>query len=210
MLDRYHEKATIDRLVGGVRDGVSGALVLRGEPGIGKTTLLDYAADRGVDMQICRVGGVEPEMGLGFAALHQLLLPFVPALEQLPPPQRDALACALGLASGSAPDAFLVGLATLTLLTNAAAERPLLCVIDDMQWVDHASAAVLVFVARRLFADGIGMLFAIRDPAERQVRLDGLRELTLVGLPDREAQELLGFVSGVRVNPRVGERIVAE
>ncbi|MBV8219730.1 MAG: AAA family ATPase, partial [Solirubrobacterales bacterium] len=210
MLDRRDEKATIDRLVGGVRDGMSGALVLRGEAGIGKTTLLEYAAACAADLQVSRVVGVEAEMELGFAALHQLVLPFLPGLEQLPPPQRDALACALGLACGNAPDGFLVALAALTLLGNAAAERPVLCAVDDVQWLDQASAAVLAFVARRLVTGGIGMLFAIRDPAERRVALDGVPELTLPGLPDREARELLASVSGVPVNPRVGERIVAE
>jgi hypothetical protein len=210
VLDRQREKAAIDRLLGGVRGGVSGALVLRGEAGIGKTTLLEYVAVRAADLEVSRVVGVEAEMELGFAALHQLVLPFVPGVDELPSPQRDALACALGLAAGSAPDGFLVGLAVLTLLGNAAAERPVLCVIDDVQWLDQASAGVLAFVGRRLVVGGIGMVFAVRDPAERRVALDGLPELMLAGLPDREAGELLASVSGGPVNPRVGERIVAE
>ena len=210
MLDRQQEKGALDRLLREVREGASGALVLRGEPGIGKTALLDYVVASATDMQVVRVVGVESEMELGFAALHQLVLPFVPAFDQLPPPQRDALACAFGLVAGNAPDAFLVGLAALTLLANAATEQPLLCVIDDVQWLDHASAAVLAFVARRLFVDRIGMLFAVREPAERRVPLDGLPVLPLAGLPPREARELLASVSGVRVNPRVGERIVAQ
>ena len=210
MLDRHQEKAALDRLLRNVREGVSGALVLRGEPGIGKTALLDYAVAAAADMQVARVVGVESEMELGFAALHQLVLPFVPAFDQLPPPQRDALASAFGLVAGNAPDGFLVGLAALTLLANTATEQPLLCVVDDVQWLDHASATVLAFVARRLFADRIGMLFAVCEPAERRVPLDGLPDLTLAGLPPREARELLVSVSGVPVNPRVGERIVAQ
>jgi len=210
VLDRHHEKAALDGLLRTVRAGLSGALVLRGELGIGKTALLDYAVASAPDMQLARVVGVESEMELGFAALHQLVLPFVPALDRLPTPQRDALACAFGLVSGNAPDGFLVGLATLTLLANAASERPVLCVIDDAQWLDQASAAVLAFVARRLFADRIGMLFAVREPVESQVPLDGLSELTLGGLPDREARELLSCASGVPVDARVAEQIVSQ
>ena len=210
MLDRQQEKAALNHLLRNVREGVSGALVLRGEPGIGKTALLDYAVTAAADMQVARVVGVESEMELGFAALHQLVLPFAPAFDQLPPPQRDALACAFGLVAGNAPDGFLVGVAALTLLANTATQQPLLCVIDDVQWLDHASAAVLAFVARRLFADRIGMLFAVREPGERRVPLDGLPALPLVGLPPREARELLTSVSGVPVNPRVGERIFAQ
>ena len=210
MLDRRDEKAALDGLLGRVREGLSGALVLRGEPGIGKTVLLDHAVASAPDMQVARVIGVESEMELGFAALHQLVLPFAPAFDRLPPPQRDALACAFGLVAGNAPDAFLVGLAALTLLADAATEQPLLCVIDDVQWLDQSSAAVLTFVARRLFADRIGMLFAVREPAERTVPLDGLPELTLAGLPDREARELLATASGVPVDPRVCDRIVTQ
>ena len=210
MLDRRDEKAALDGLLGRVREGLSGALVLRGEPGIGKTVLLDHAVASAPDMQVARVVGVESEMELGFAALHQLVLPFAPAFDRLPPPQRDALACAFGLVAGNAPDAFLVGLAALTLLADAATEQPLLCVIDDVQWLDQSSAAVLTFVARRLFADRIGMLFAVREPAERTVPLDGLPELTLAGLPDREARELLATASGVPVDPRVCDRIVTQ
>ena len=170
MLDRRDEKAALDGLLGRVREGLSGALVLRGEPGIGKTVLLDHAVASVPDMQVARVVGVESEMELGFAALHQLVLPFAPAFDRLPPPQRDALACAFGLVAGNAPDAFLVGLAALTLLADAATEQPLLCVIDDVQWLDQSSAAVLTFVARRLFADRIGMLFAVREPRSAPCR----------------------------------------
>ncbi|HUA48329.1 MAG TPA: ATP-binding protein, partial [Solirubrobacteraceae bacterium] len=210
MLDRHQEKEALDRLLRNVREGVSGALVLRGEPGIGKTALLDYAVAAAADMQVARVVGVESEMELGFAALHQLVLPFTPAFDQLPPPQRDALACAFGLVAGNAPDGFLVGLAALTLLANTATQQPLLCVVDDVQWLDHASATVLAFVARRLFADRIGMLFAVCEPAERRVPLDGLHELMVAGLPPREARELLASVSGAPVNQRVGERIAVQ
>lgn len=210
VLDRQQEKAALDRLLCSIREGFSGALVLRGDSGIGKTTLLDYAVASAADMRIARVVGIESEMELGFAALHQLVLPLMPALDRLPEPQRDALARAFGLVAGTAPGGFLVGLATLTLLANAASEQPLLCVIDDAQWLDQASAAVLSFVARRLFADRLGMLFAVCEPAEPHVSFDGLTELTLAGLPDREAREVLSRASGVPVSPLVAERITAQ
>ena len=142
---------------------MSGALVLRGEPGVGKSALLGYAVERAADLQIVRMVAVESEKTLGFAAVHQLLVPFLPAVDRLPEPQRRALGVAFGLVSGPPADPFLVGLAVLTLLSDAAEARPVLCVVDDAQWLDEESADILSFVARRLLADRVGMLFAIRE-----------------------------------------------
>lgn len=152
--------------------------MLRGEPGIGKTALLDYAAGRASGMRVASVVAVESEMELSFAALHQLLIPFLEHLGQLPAPQREALGCVFGLTSAGAapPDRFLVGLATLTLLAAVAAERPLL-VVDDAQWLDDVSADVLAFVARRVYADRVDLLFAVREPAGKRLPFGGLTEV---------------------------------
>jgi DNA-binding CsgD family transcriptional regulator len=210
LFDRGPEKEALDRVLAAVREGLSGALVVRGEAGIGKSALLEYAVESAADMQVARAVGIESEMELGFAALHQLLVPFLGRVERLPAPQREALGSAFGLAEGVAGDLFLVGLAALTLLADAATERPLLCVVDDGQWIDQASAGVLGFVARRLFADRIGMVFAVREPAERRVTFEGLSELRLGGLHDDDARELLASVAVGRLDERVGDRIVRE
>jgi DNA-binding CsgD family transcriptional regulator/tetratricopeptide (TPR) repeat protein len=162
------------------------------------------------DLQLTRVAGVEPEIDLGFAGLHQLLMPFLGELHELPAPQRAALQSAFGLVAGPPPDRFLVGLATLTLLTGAAASTPVLCVVDNAQWLDRASAEVLGFVARRLLADRVGMLFAVREGTKRALVFEGLPELSVGGLADHAARELLTAAAGGPVDPRVGERIVAE
>jgi len=199
-LDRVSERAHIDRFLASAGRGVSSVLVLRGEPGAGKTALLGYAADSATDFEVARIAGIESESELSFAGLHQLLLPFLDRLDALPQPQHRALATAFGLRDGGPANRFLVGLATLTMLSATA--RPLLCVIDDAQWLDQESADVLAFVARRLHADAVCMLFAVREPAERRVGLDGLPELRVGGLPPTEAHELLasaaaGIVDGV-------------
>ena len=147
LLDRVAETAALGGVLAAVRDGLSGVLVLRGEPGIGKTALLDWAARQAGDMQVARVAGVESEMNMGFAGLHQLLLPFLDGLQALPPPQRQALGSAFGLVTGPPPDRFLVGLAALTLMTDAAGGQPVLCLADDAQWLDQVSVEVLGFVA---------------------------------------------------------------
>jgi hypothetical protein len=165
-------------------------LVLRGEPGIGKTALLGYAAERAAGFQVVRAAGVESEMELPFASLHQLCRPMLGGLGQLPPPQRDALGTAFGLSSGTQPDRFLIGLAVLSLLSDTAEERPLLCLIDDAQWLDRSSAQVLAFVARRLQAESVVLLFAEREPGELD-ELAGLPDLQLQGLPEDCARELL-------------------
>ena len=162
LLDRVVETGALEGVLAAVRDGLSGVLVLRGEAGVGKTALLDWAAGQAGDMQVARVAGAEAEMDMGFAGLHQLLVPFLGGLEGLPAPQRQALGSAFGLVPGPPPDRFLVGLAALTVLTDAAAARPVLCLIDDAQWLNPVSIEVLGFVARRLYADRVGMVFATR------------------------------------------------
>ena len=204
---RRSECETLDRLLEGARAGRSGALVLRGEPGIGKTALLEYAIDSAADLDIARAVGFESEMELAYAALHQLCAPMLDRLERLPAPQRDALGTAFGLSSGTTPDRFLVSLAVLSLLSEAAETQPLLCVIDDAQWLDRESATALTFVARRLLAEPIAMLFATREPIEE---LRGLRELMVGGLPDSDARALLDFAVRGPLDDRVRDRIIAE
>ena len=210
LINRDEEKRALDLLVSAASEGHSGSLVLRGEPGIGKTMLLDYAVNRASGMQVARVTAVESEMELGFAAVHQLLIPFLPALSHLPAPQREALSSALGLADVAVPDRFMVGLAILTLLAGVASERPLLVVIDDAQWLDQVSAEVLAFVARRVYADSIAFLFAVREPGERRMPLEGMTEVRVSGLPDGAARDLLASVAEGPLDNAVGARIVAE
>ena len=208
LLDRKRERGQIDRVLGAARQGRSAALVLQGEPGTGKTTLLDYAAESGGDFEIVRLLGIESETELGFAALHQLLLPFLAGLRSLPAPQRDALAGALGLRRADSPDRFLLALAALTMLAGAAAKRPLLCIVDDAQWLDRESAGILGFIARRLGADAIAMLFTVRRPSERSAELDGLPWVQVGGLPAEEAGQLLASAVAGRVDREVSEQII--
>ena len=182
-------------------------LMMRGEAGVGKTALLEYVAGRARECRLARVTGVQSEMELAFAGLHQLCAPMLSRAERLPVPQREALRTAFGLAEGLPPDRFLVGLAVLSLLSEVAAERPLLCVIDDEQWLDHASAQALGFVARRLAADPVGLVFAARVPGEE---LTGLRELTVAGLPDDDARALLESALAGPLDARVRDLIVSE
>jgi len=209
LLDRTGETGTLREVLTAVRDGLSGVLVLRGEPGIGKTALLDWAGGQAGDMQVARVAGVQAEMGMGFAGLHQLLLPFLGGLDGLPGPQRQALGSAFGLTDGPTPDRFLVGLAALTLLTDAAAGLPVLCLIDDGQWLDQVSVEVLGFVARRLYADRVAMLFTVREREEQAAALAGLPELLLGGLPEEAAGELLAVSAAAPVDARVSAQIVS-
>jgi DNA-binding CsgD family transcriptional regulator len=204
---RRSECETLDRLLEGARTGRSGALVIRGEPGVGKTALLEYALDSAADLNIVRAVGVESEMELAFAALHQVCVPMLDRLERLPAPQRDALGTAFGLSSGTTPDPFLVSLAVLSLSSEAAETQPLVCLIDDAQWLDRASAKALAFVARRLLAESIAIVFATREPIEE---LRGLRELALGGLPDSDARELLALAVRGPLDERVRDRIIAE
>ena len=169
LLGRRSECAALDQLVASVREGLSRALVLRGEAGVGKSALLEYLVRRASGCGIARAAGVESEMELAFAGLHQLCAPFVDRLDRLPGPQREALGTALGLREGDAPDRFLVGLSVLSLLSDAAEDRPLICVVDDAQWLDGASAQALAFVARRLGAESVGLVFAVREPAGERI-----------------------------------------
>jgi len=197
----------LDELLEQVCRGRSTVLVMRGEAGVGKTALLEYVAGRARGCRLARVTGVQSEMELAFAGLHQLCAPMLSRAECLPVPQREALRTAFGLAEGLPPDRFLVGLAVLSLLSEVAAERPLLCVIDDEQWLDHASAQALGFVARRLAADPVGLVFAARVPGEE---LTGLRELTVAGLPDDDARALLESALAGPLDARVRDLIVSE
>jgi DNA-binding CsgD family transcriptional regulator len=210
LLDRELERGQIDRVLGVARHGRSAALVLQGEPGTGKTTLLDYAAESGEDFQIVRLLGIESEAELGFAALHQLLLPFQAGLRSLPAPQRDALGGALGLRRADSPDRFLLALAALTMLARAATKRPLLCIVDDAQWLDRESAGIMGFIARRVSADAIAMLFAVRGPSERAADLEGIPWVQIGGLPPEEAGQLLASAVAGRVDRRVSERVIAQ
>jgi DNA-binding CsgD family transcriptional regulator len=206
---RGQQCSAVDGLLAGVRAGRSRVLVIRGEAGIGKTALLGYAADAAPDFQVARAEGVESEMELPFAALHQLCGRMLGRLGALPGPQREALGVAFGLRSGSAPDRFLVGLAVLGLLSDVAAGQPLLCLVDDAQWLDQASAQVLAFVARRLDAESVALLFGTRDLAG-DGDLAGLPGLALAGLPDADARVLLASVLPGRLDDRVRDRIIAE
>ncbi|GAB2961659.1 LuxR family transcriptional regulator [Streptomyces pseudoechinosporeus] len=188
-------------------------LVLRGASGIGKTALLDYLVVRASRCRIVRAAGVESEMELAFAGLHQLCAPMLDRLEHLPGPQGDALGTAFGLSAGGTPDRFLVGLAVLGLLSGAAEEQPLVCLVDDAQWLDRASAQVLAFVARRLLAESVALVFAVREPSEEQVQeqeLAGLPELVVKGLSVDDAHALLDSAIPGRLDERVRDRIVAE
>jgi DNA-binding CsgD family transcriptional regulator len=206
---RRSERAALDSLFETVRAGSSGVVVLRGEAGIGKTALLEHALADADGYRVARAAGVESEMELAFGALHQLCAPFLSALDRLPPPQRNALRTAFGLSTGRPPDRFLVGLAVLSLLAVVAEDRPLLCVVDDAQWLDRVTAQTLVFVARRLLAEPIGLVFAAREPAAAD-ELSGLRELRLSGLDDLDAHALLEAATPGRIDKRVRDRIVAE
>ncbi len=206
---RRAECEMLDQLVADVRAGGSRILILRGEPGTGKTALLDYLAQRAAGCRVARVTGVEPEMEMAFAGLHQLCVPFLGRLGHLPDPQRDALRIALNMQAGNAPDCFAVGMAVLSLLSEAATERPLVCVVDDTQWLDHASARVLAFVARHLATTPAAVVFAVREPAGGQ-DLAGLPEFQLRGLADADARRLLDLTVVGPLDEQVRDRIIAE
>ncbi|MEJ1109609.1 MULTISPECIES: helix-turn-helix transcriptional regulator [unclassified Kribbella] len=206
---RRAESAQLDSLVTGVRSGQGQVLIVRGEAGIGKSALLDYLAGQAEGCRVARAAGVESEMELPFAGLHQLCAPMLDLAEHLPPPQRTALAVAFGLEFGGPPDRFLVGAAVLTLLSEVADREPLLCVVDDAQWLDQASAQALTFVGRRLFADRIGVVFGVRDPVTAP-EWRGFPELVVGGLANEDAGALLDAVVPGRLDERIRDRIVAE
>src|SRR6201988_1961520 len=207
LIGRHTECCELDRLVEAVRAGQSRAIVLCGEAGVGKTALLDYVAEQASDCRVIRAAGVQSEMELPFAALHQVCAPALGNLERLPVPQRDALRIAFGIKTGPVPDRFLVGLAVLGLLADVAEQQPLVCLIDDEQWLDRSSAQVLGFVARRVAAESVGLIFASRIPS---IDLVGLPQLAVEGLPAADAQALLDAVVVGPLDTRVRDRIVAE
>jgi DNA-binding CsgD family transcriptional regulator/tetratricopeptide (TPR) repeat protein len=207
LLGRADECALLDALVDAVRQGEGRSLVVRGEAGIGKTALLDHLVRAASDLTVLRAVGVESEMELAYAGLHQLCASLFDRLDRLPAPQRQALEVAYGLSTGGAPDRFLVGLAVLSLLSEAADERPIVCVVDDAQWLDRASALTLAFVARRLLAERVGVVFAAREPGGEFAHLPVLE---VRGLPRDDARALLGATVWLRLDERVSDRIVAE
>jgi DNA-binding CsgD family transcriptional regulator len=208
-LDRDAEREALDGLLAHARNGESGVLVVRGEPGIGKTALLRYVAGQASGLRVEQVASAEAEMELPFAGVHQLCVPLLDYLATLPQPQRDALNVALGVAPGEVPDRFLVGLAVLGLLSAAAEEQPLLCLVEDAQWLDAASGLILGFVARRLLAESIALVVSVREPDTRH-DFDGLPELVLDGLGEDDARTLLTRALPGRLDARVRDRIVAE
>jgi hypothetical protein len=206
LLNRHAERAALGRLLDVARARQSGVLVMRGVPGIGKTALLEDAIESAAGFRVARTAGVESDMELAFAALQQLCGPMLDRLDRLPGPQRDALGVAFGLKAGGVPDRFLVGLAALSLLSEVATERPLLCVIDDAQWLDRVSAQVLGFVARRLLAEPVALVIAAREPG---AEFSGLPGLLVEGLRTGDARELLRSVARGRLDERVQDRILA-
>jgi hypothetical protein len=204
---RRAERGTLDRFVEAVSAGESRALVVSGEAGVGKTALLEYLTERAAGCRVLRATGVQSEMELAFAALHQLCSPILDSLDRLPAPQGDALRTAFGIGSGAAPDKFLVGLAVLNLLSDVAEQRPLVCVVDDAQWIDRASAQVLGFVARRLVAESVGLVLAARIPSSD---LAGLPELVVQGLLAADARALLDSGLTGPLDSRVRDLILAE
>jgi DNA-binding CsgD family transcriptional regulator len=207
LTDRRAECGVLDQLLDAVRAGESRALVVHGEAGAGKTVLLEYLAERAAGCRIAGVAGVQSEMELAFAALHQLCAPLVDRLEVLPAPQREALQITFGLHSGPVPDRLLVGLAMLGLLSEVAAERPLVCLVDDAQWLDRASAQMMAFVARRLGTESLGLVFGARAMG---ADLAGLPELAVGGLAEGDARALLDAVLAGPIDARIRDQIVAE
>ena len=204
---RREECAALDRLIEAVRAGESRALLVRGEPGVGKTALLEYMVARAPGCRVARAAGVQSEMELAFAGLHQLLAPMLDRLERLPVPQRDALRMAFGIGPGSAPDRFFVALAVLSLLSDVAEDRPLICLVDDAHWLDSASVQVLTFVARRLEVESVGLVFAARAASEE---LTGLQELAVEGLRESDARAMLDSALHGPLDAAVRDRIVTE
>ncbi|MFH8561463.1 AAA family ATPase [Streptomyces sp. NPDC017988] len=209
---RRGECGALDQVIAGARTGRGQVLVLRGDAGVGKSALMEYLVGSAAGCQILRAVGVESEMELAFAGLHQLCVPLMGKLDRIPSPQRDALSVAFGLSAGSAPDRFLVGLAVLSLLAEAAEEQPIVCVVDDAQWLDQVSAQTLAFVARRVLAERVALVFALRTPTPAVAGgvFEGLREMVVGGLRDDDARALLKSVVPGRLDEGVRDRIVAE
>jgi hypothetical protein len=206
---RGHECGSLDRLLDDVHSGRSRVLVLRGEAGVGKSALLDYLVAKAPGCRVARAVGVESEMELAFAGVHQLCAPLLSHRERLPSPQRHALETAFGLSTGAPTDRFLVGLAVLSLLSEAAEARPLICVVDDAQWLDQASAQVLGFVARRLLAESVALVFAVRDTREDN-ELGNVPVMVIEGLSDADARALLNSAIPGKLDEGVRDRVIAE
>jgi DNA-binding CsgD family transcriptional regulator len=206
---RTGERDVLDRLLARVRQGESEALVIRGAAGMGKTALLRYSARQAAGFRVAELTGVEAEMELPFAGTHQLCAPMLDRLDALPAPQRNALSVALGLAPGEVPERFLIGLGVLSLLAAVAEERPLLCLVEDAQWLDAASSQIIGLVARRVRAESVAIVVAVREPAAAQ-DFHGVPELRLDGLPERHARALLRSVVTGRLDARIAERLVSE
>src|SRR5580700_6143575 len=207
LLNRLTERAALAQLLEAACGGRSGALVVRGEAGVGKTALLEDAIASAAGLRIARVAGIESEMELVYAALQQLCAPMLGGLDRLPDPQRQALGVVFVLRAGAPPDRFLVGLAALSLLADAAQKQPLLCVIDDAQWLDQSSAQALGVVARRLLGEPVALLVAAREPG---LEFRGLPELLVGGLSEADARDLLGTVISRPLDEQVRERFIAE
>lgn len=209
LVGRCIEREAIEQLLDAVREGLGGVLVLVGEAGIGKTRLLDHAAALAAGVELTRLVGVEAERPLGYGALHRLLRPHLHRLDRLPARQRDALNAAFGLADAAAPDRHMVGLAALTLLSDVTSELPMLCLVDDVHWLDRESAETLAFVARRLHADSLGLIFAARDGLDGRGLFDAMPQLRVEGLPAADARELLSLAVPGHLDTAVADRIVA-
>jgi predicted ATPase len=209
LFGRRDEREALDRLLADVRGSRSGSIVVHGEAGIGKTALLDYALRSASGCRIARATGVESEMELAFGGLHQLCAPFLDRADRLPEPQRDALGTVFGLNTASPPDRFLVGLAVLSLLADVAEERPLVCLVDDAQWLDQVSAQILAFVARRLLAEQVALVFAMRDPTPEHA-LMGLPRLKVEGLTAHDAGALLDSATPGPLDGGVRGRLLVE
>jgi DNA-binding CsgD family transcriptional regulator len=209
-IGRSADRARLEAVLPRLHQGLSAALIVSGDAGIGKTQLLQQLLQRATDLQTITISGYEAEVRLGFAALHRFLAAQLDRLDQLPAPQRDALAIAFGLASGRAPDRFLVGLASMTLLEQAARERPLLCVIDDVQWVDQDSLDTLAFVARRLDAEGVGMVFGLRDSGQTPSGLVGIPQHRLAPMLDQDMRSMLSQATPISPTPDVTARLINE
>ena len=206
---RAAECGALDQLLSNVRTGQSQVLVVRGEPGIGKSALLEYVVQNASECRVTRVSGLQYEMELAYAGVHQLCAPIMDYRERLPDPQRRALETAFGLSTNPAPDRFIVGLAVLTLLSETAEEQPLVCVLDDAQWLDKASTVIMAFVARRLLAESVGLVFGVRQPSEAH-EFAGLPELNLGGLKNGDARAVLESSWPGRLDEQVRDRVIAE
>ena len=206
---RARERATLDGMLDSVREGASAVLVIRGEAGIGKTALMQYCARQASGCRVTQIAGVESELEMPLAAVHQLCAPMLDQLGALPEPQQQALRVALGAEAGNAPDRFVVGLAVLGLLTEVAAARPLVCLVDDAQWLDEPSRQILGFVGRRLLAEPVLLLLSVRETGEEQL-FPALTSLTLAGLAEEDARALVTAAVPGHLDERVRERIVAE